>query len=141
MIYSQGILKSMFEKALFEKVKNDFRVRGFNIDLGYGEISANTAEPYIIQYSLDMDGTRQFLCNNDNFSDGVSFVQWNIYAGSISTSDFIYQQLFKFIQGLKKVGNYDIGLNLFQSNRNFPELNNGLAMSALAMQINYYKEI
>lgn len=129
----------MFEQLLFEYIRDNFKVDGFNLSFGYGEIPAQIKEPYIIQYSLDMDGTRQVLCNPDDFTDGESFTQWNIYAASQSSADYIYQKLFTFIQGIKQIGEYKIGLNLFNSNRNITNPNIGLYMSALAMQIQYYK--
>lgn len=129
----------MFEQLLFEKIRDEFKVEGFNLSFGYGEIPAKTKNPYIIQHTLDMDGTRQVLCNPDDFTDGDLFVQWNIYTTSASTSDFIYQKLFTFVQELKQLGEYKIGLNLFNSSRNLTEPDLGLFMTALAMQINYYK--
>ncbi len=94
----------MFEQLLFEYIKENFKVEGFNLSFGYGEIEPKTKEPYIIQYSLGMDGTRQVLCNEDNYTDGESFTQWNIYTGSQSTADYIYQQLFTFVESIKQLG-------------------------------------
>lgn len=129
----------MFEQLLFEYIKENFKVEGFNLSFGYGEIEPKTKEPYIIQHSLGMDGTRQVLCNEDNYTDGESFTQWNIYTGSQSTADYIYQKLFTFVSGIKKLGDYKIGLNIFDSGRSITNPDIGLYFSALTMQIQYYK--
>lgn len=129
----------MFEQFLFEYIKENFKVDGFNLSFGYGDIEPKTKEPYIIQYSLGMDGSRQVLCNEDNYTDGVSFVQWNIYTTSQSSADYIYQQLFKFIENIKQIGYYKIGLNQYNSSRTITNPNIGLYSSILAMQIQYYK--
>ena len=129
----------MFEQLLYEYIKENFKVEGFNLSFGYGEIEPKTKEPYIIQYSLGMDGSRQVLCNEDNYTDGESFTQWNIYTGSQSTADFIYQQLFTFVEGIKQLGDYKIGLNQYNSSRTMTNPDIGLYSSILAMQIQYYK--
>ena len=129
----------MFEQLLFEYIKENFKVEGFDLSFGYGEIHPKTKEPYIIQYSLGMDGTRQVLCNEDNYTDGESFTQWNIYTKSQSTSDYIYQQLFTFINTIKTVGDYKLGLVTFDSGRSITNPDTGLYFSALTMQIQYYK--
>ena len=60
----------MFEQLLFEYIRSNFKVEGFNFTFGYGEIPPKAKEPYIIQHSLSMDGTRRMLCNSDDFTDG-----------------------------------------------------------------------
>lgn len=129
----------MFEQLLFEYIKENFKVEGFNLSFGYGEIPPKTKKPYIIQYSLSMDGTGQVLCSADDYTDGVSITQWNIYTKSQTTSDYIYQKLFTFISGIKKLGDYKIGLNTFDSGRSITNPDIGLYFSALTMQIQYYQ--
>lgn len=109
------------------------------MSFGYGEISPKTKEPYIIQYSLGMNGTRQVLCNEDNYTDGESFTQWNIYTSSQSSADFINQELFKFVMDLPSLGEYKIGLVKLNSSRSFTEPSIGLYSSVIAFEINYYK--
>ncbi len=129
----------MFEQLLFEHLKNNFTVENFNLSFGYGEISPKTKQPYIIQHTLSMDGTRQVLCNPDNYTDGKSFAQWNIYTTAQSASDYIYQKLFTFIKNLPQLEDYKIGLITFNSGRSLHEPDLGLYMSALAFDIEYYK--
>ena len=129
----------MFEQLLYEYIKENFKVDGFNLSFGYGEIPSKTKAPYIIQYSLSMDGTGQVLCSADDYTDGVSITQWNIYTKSQTTSDYIYQKLFAFISGIKKLGDYKIGLNTFDSGRSITNPDIGLYFSALTMQIQYYQ--
>lgn len=129
----------MFEQLLFEYIRDNFKVDGFDLSFGYGEISPKTKEPYIIQYSLGMNGTRQVLCNEDNYTDGESFTQWNIYTSSQSSADFINQELFKFVMDLPSLGEYKIGLVKLNSSRSFTEPSIGLYSSVIAFEINYYK--
>lgn len=129
----------MFEQLLFEYIRDNFKVDGFDLSFGYGEISPKTKEPYIIQYSLGMNGTRQVLCNEDNYTDGESFTQWNIYTSSQSSADFINQELFKFVMDLPSLGGYKIGLVKLNSSRSFIEPSIGLYSSVIAFEINYYK--
>lgn len=129
----------MFEQLLYEYIKENFKVEGFDLSFGYGEIPSKTKAPYIIQYSLSMDGTGQVLCSADDYTDGVSITQWNIYTKSQTTSDYIYQKLFAFISGIKQLGDYKIGLNTFDSGRSITNPDIGLYFSALTMQIQYYK--
>ena len=129
----------MFEQLLYEYIKENFKVEGFNLSFGYGEIPSKTKAPYIIQYSLSMDGTGQVLCSSNDYTDGESITQWNIYTKSQSTSDYIYQKLFTFVSGIKKLGDYKIGLNTFDSGRSITNPDTGLYFSALTMQIQYYK--
>ncbi len=129
----------MFEQLLFEYIRSNFKVEGFNFTFGYGEIEPKTKQPYIIQHSLLMDGTQQVLCNDNNFSDGMSFTQWNIYTSSQSSADFINQELFKFVMDLPSLGGYKIGLVKLNSSRSFIEPSIGLYSSVIAFEINYYK--
>lgn len=129
----------MFEQLLYEYIKENFKVEGFNLSFGYGEIPSKTKAPYIIQYSLSMDGTGQVLCSSNDYTDGESITQWNIYTKSQTTSDYIYQKLFTFVSGIKKLGDYKIGLNIFDSGRSITNPDIGLYFSALTMQIQYYK--
>ena len=129
----------MFEQLLYEYIKENFKVEGFNLSFGYGEIPSKTKAPYIIQHSLSMDGTGQVLCSSNDYTDGESITQWNIYTKSQTTSDYIYQKLFTFVSGIKKLGDYKIGLNTFDSGRSITNPDIGLYFSALTMQIQYYK--
>ena len=129
----------MFEQLLYEYIKDNFKLEGFNLSFGYGEIPSKTKAPYIIQYSLSMDGTGQVLCSNRDYKDGESIIQWNIYTKSQSTSDYIYQQLFTFINTIKTIGDYKLGLVTFDSGRSITNPDTGLYFSALTMQIQYYQ--
>lgn len=129
----------MFEQALFEEIQKNFKAGAFELSFGYGEIDESAKEPYIIQYTNDMDGTRQVLCNQDDFKDGRSFVQWNIYASNVSNADYIAKELMSFIAGLKQVGSYQIILNNHQSTRNFPNINTGLTINTISREFTYRK--
>ena len=65
----------MFEKELFEKIKKEFKLDNVELNFGYGEIDSETQLPYIIQDSLEMNGSRHVLANNDDFTDGGIFLQ------------------------------------------------------------------
>ncbi len=130
----------MFEKELFEKIKNEFKLDNVELNFGYGEIDSETQLPYIIQYSLEMDGSRHVLANDDDFTDGKSLIQWNVCSADMLNSDLIVQELFKFILMTNQVNGYRLGLKLLEESEDKKDLNNDLSLSKLVMRINYTKE-
>ena len=130
----------MFEKELFEKIKNEFKLDNVELHFGYGKLDSETQLPYLIQYSLEMDGSRQVLANDDDFTDGKSLIQWNVCSTDMLNSDFIVQELFKFILNTKQINCYRLGLKLLEEFEEKKDLNNDLSLSKLVMRINYTKE-
>lgn len=134
----------MFEKVLFKYIKDNFTITGLNISFGFGEVSVTTKAPYIIQYSLNANGDCQVLCNDNNFSDGEAFIQWNIYHSNFSNAFFIKHELMKFIGQLKTVEcegiKYDILYNIGESSPSGIDLTNGLAAEVVARSFTYNKK-
>ena len=130
----------MFEKELFEKIKKEFKLDNVELNFGYGGIDSETQLPYIIQDSLEMNGSRHVLANNDDFTDGKSLIQWNVCSADMLNSDLIVQELFKFILMTNQVNGYRLGLKLLEENEDKKDLNNDLSLSKLVMRINYTKE-
>lgn len=130
----------MFEKELFEKIKKEFKLDNVELSFGYGGIDSETQLPYIIQDSLEMNGSRHVLANNDDFTDGKSLIQWKVCSADMLNSDLIVQELFKFILITNQVNGYRLGLKLLEENEDKKDLNNDLSLSKLVMRINYTKE-
>lgn len=130
----------MFEKELFEKIKKEFKLDNVELNFGYGGIDSETQLPYIIQDSLEMNGSRHVLANNDDFTDGKSLIQWKVCSSDMLNSDLIVQELFKFILMTNQVNGYRLGLKLLEENEDKKDLNNDLSLSKLVMRINYTKE-
>ena len=130
----------MFEKELFEKIKKEFKLDNVELNFGYGGIDSETQLPYIIQDSLEMNGSRHVLANNDDFTDGKSLIQWKVCSADMLNSDLIVQELFKFILMTNQVNGYRLGLKLLEENEDKKDLNNDLSLSKLVMRINYTKE-
>lgn len=128
---------NMFEKELFEEIKTNFSVTNFSIGFGFGEISEKQKAPYIIMYPINNDGTRQVLCDDDNYTDGDISIQFNVYAVDYSNALYIGKQLDIFLAGLKVLTNYRILLNNNEVTRGFPDLNTGLSLETVTRRFTY----
>jgi len=134
----------MFEEALFTDIKTNFKVTGFTLSFGFGKVSETTKAPYIIQYSLDTDGDAQFLCNKDDFTDGQSFIQWNIYTTNPSNGFYLKTELMKYVASLDKLtlgtNTYIINQNTHSSSPSGIDENTGLFVEIVARDITYNKK-
>lgn len=133
----------MFEELLFNYIAENFRLTGFACEFGFGTIPDQTQAPYIIQYSLDTNGDRKFLCNADDFTDGEAFIQWNIYCSEPSNAYFIKQKLMAFIAGLKHLtsnnNEYMIQLNTGETSPSGTDPNTGLFVEIVSRSFTYNK--
>ncbi|PNX49895.1 MAG: hypothetical protein BV457_00210 [Thermoplasmata archaeon M9B1D] len=94
----------MFEQAIYDYIKNNFTVSGFTLKFGFGDIGEDNQYPYIIQNSLDADGSRPDVCADNQFTKGgIASLQWTIYHKNISNAFYIKRQLDKFISAIKKL--------------------------------------
>lgn len=134
----------MFEQALFSDISTNFKVTGFTLGFGFGKVPETTKAPYIIQYSLDTDGDAQFLCNEDDFTDGQSFIQWNIYTTNPSNGFYLKTELMKYIASLDKLtlgtNTYIINQNTHSSSPSGIDENTGLFVEIVARDITYNKK-
>ena len=127
----------MFEQELFNYIKANFTVDKFNIKLYYGEASENTKQPYIVMFALDIDGTKQVLCNENNYTDGESYIQFNLYGLDASNLIFIKQKLDIFLAGINVLTNYRVLLNTHEGARGGFLDNTGLKMETLTRNFTY----
>lgn len=133
----------MFEQFLFNTIKNNFTVSGYTLAFGFGRVPSTTKQPYIIQYSLDTDGDAQFLCNEDDFTDGQAFIQWNIYTDNPEKGFYLKTELMKYVASLDKVtlggATYIINQNTHSSSPSGVDENTGLFVEIVARDITYNK--
>lgn len=134
----------MFEEALFRYIESNFTVTNFTLNFGYGEIEDGTAAPYIIQWNLDTDGSRRTLNNADDFTDGSAFIQWTIYCSNALNATYLQQQLFTFINSLRKIiydgKTYSIETNEHASSPGSKDATTGLFAVIVTQDITYHKE-
>ena len=127
----------MFEKELFTYLKENFTTQYFKIVFGFGEIEEKTKAPYIVLFPLNNDGTRQVLCDSDNYTDGDVSIQFSIYAADYSNALYIGRQLDEFLAELKLLPNYRILLNQHETNRGFSSINNALSLETISRRFTY----
>lgn len=134
----------MFEQAIFEYMRDNFTVSGFTLHFGFGKIADKTVSPYIIQYNLDTNGDRDVLCNNDDFTDGEAFIQWNIYCTSPTNAFYIKTELMKFIANLEvltlNTDTYLVEINEHSNSPSGIDENTGLFVEVVARDITYNKQ-
>ena len=107
----------MFEKELFNYIKANFTVPKFDIKVYFGDAPQNTKQPYIVMFPLDIDGTKQVLCNENNYTDGESYIQFNIYGLDVSNLIYIKQKLDIFLAELNVLPSYRVLLNQHEGAR------------------------
>lgn len=129
----------MFEQELFNYIANNFEVEGFNIGFWFGEVEESQKAPYIVMYPLNNDGTRQVLCDIDDYTDGRTSIQFNIYDVDYSNALYIGRQLDIFLADLKYLPSYRILLNNNEVIRGFPTVNNGLTLETVTRLFSYHK--
>lgn len=127
----------MFEQELFNYISNNFVVERFTLGFGFGEVPETQKSPYIVMYPLNNDGTRQVLCDNDDYTDGRVSMQFNIYDVDYSNACYIGRQLDIFLANLKYLPNYRILLNNNEVIRGFNNVNNGLTLETVTRLFTY----
>lgn len=127
----------MFEQELLNKIKNDFTVSGFTLSFGFGEIAESAKAPYIVMYPLNNDGTRQVLCDNDDYTDGATSIQFSVYDVDYSNACYIGRQLDTFLSDLRYLTHYSIILNNTEVIRGFPNTNTGITLETVTRRFTY----
>lgn len=127
----------MFEKELFNYIKSNFSLDNFNIKFYFGEAPQSTKQPYIVMYSLDIDGTKEVLCNENNYTDGESYVQFNIYGLDASNILYIKQKLDTFLATTNLLPSYRVLLNIHEGARGGFIENTGLKVETLTRTFTY----
>ena len=127
----------MFEKELFNYIKANFSLDNFNIKFYFGEAPESTKQPYIVMYPLDIDGTKQVLCNENNYTDGESYIQFSIYGLDSSNILYIKKELDTFLASLNLIPNYRILLNRHEGARGGFTENTGLKIETLTRTFTY----
>ncbi len=126
----------MFEQEIFEYLQDNFTLVN---SVYFGEANSNAKAPYIVQYSLDTDGTRKVLCHSDDFTDGEAFIQWNIYDPDPTHAFYLKTELMKALSQIDVLDNYRILLNNHSSSPSGTDLNTGLFVEVVSREITYTK--
>lgn len=129
----------MFEQELFNEIKNNFSVTSFTLSFGFGEVPESTKAPYIVMYPLNNDGTRQVLCDNDDYTDGETSIQFSIYDVDYSNACYIGRELDIFLSNLRYLTHYNIVLNNSEVIRGFPNTNTALLTETVTRLFSYQK--
>lgn len=129
----------MFEKELFNYIKENFKLSGFNVSFGFGEVKDTTKSPYVVMYVLNNDGTRQVLCDIDDYTDGQVSIQFSIYATNYSNAMYIGKELDTFLANIKSLSSYMVILNNHEVTRGFPDINTGLSLNTVTRLFTYTK--
>lgn len=131
----------MFEQELFNEINENFSdslsSSWSDVPVYFGEAPESQNAPYIVMYPINNDGTRQVLCDNDDYTDGETSIQFNIYALDYSNAMYIGRQLDIFLANLKVLTNYRILLNNHEVIRGFPETNTGLCLETVTRLFTY----
>lgn len=127
----------MFEQELLNEISENFSVEGFDIGFGFGEVDETQKAPYIVMYPLNNDGTRQVLCDIDDYTDGRTSIQFSIYDVDYSNACYIGRELDKFLANLKYLPSYRILLNNNEVIRGFNTVNNGLTLETVTRLFTY----
>lgn len=131
----------MFEKELFEYIKANFLENlpslWQNVSIFFGEAPEAQKAPYIVMYPLNPNGTRQVLCNNDNYTDGRVSIQFNIYDKDYSNAFYLGRELSKFLADIEYLPNYHVLLNNHENIRGFPDISNGLCLETVTRYFTY----
>lgn len=130
----------MFEQELLNEITENFSVQGFNITVGFGEVPEETKAPYIVMYPLNNDGTRQVLCDIDDYTDGRTSIQFSVYDVDYSNACYIGRQLDIFLASIKILPHYRVLLNNNEVIRGFNTVNNGLTLETITRLFTYHKE-
>ena len=88
-------------------------------------------------FPLDIDGTKQVLCNDNNYTDGESYIQFNIYGPAVSNIIFIKQQLDIFLAELNVLPSYRVLLNQHEGARGGFIDDTGLKIETLTRNFTY----
>lgn len=127
----------MFEKELFNYIKANFSLNNFNIKFYFGEAPESTKQPYIVMYPLDTDGTKQVLCNENDYTDGESYIQFSIYGLDASNLIYIKQELDKFLALLDIIPYYRVLLDNHEGARGGFSSNTNLKIETLTRTFTY----
>lgn len=130
----------MFEQELFNYIADNFEVEGFNLGFGFGEVVESQKAPYIVMFPLNNDGTRQVLCDIDDYTDGRTSIQFSIYDVDYSNAMYIGRQLDIFLANLKYLPSYQVLLNNSEVIRGFNTVNNGLTLETVTRLFTYTKK-
>lgn len=130
----------MFEQELYNHIKDNFTLVGFNLTIGFGEVPESTKAPYIVMYPLNNDGTRQVLCDTDDYTDGRTSIQFSIYDVDYSNACYIGRQLDIFLAEIDLLPSYRVLLNNNEVIRGFPTVNTALSLETVTRLFTYHKK-
>ena len=133
----------MFEKELFEEITTNFidslPELWQNVTVYFGDVPENQKAPYIVMYPINNNGTRQVLCDDDDYTDGETSIQFNVYDVDYSNAMYLGKQLDIFLADLEILENYRILLNNHEVIRGFPDTNTGLCLETVTRLFTYTK--
>ena len=131
----------MFEKELFEHIQNNFNEylpeawQGVNVY--FGEVPEVQKAPYIVMYPISNNGTRQVLCDNDDYTDGAISIQFNVYAPDYTNALYLGKKLDVFLTEIDVLDSFYIMLNNHENIRGFPDISNGLSLETITRHFTY----
>lgn len=131
----------MFEQELYNEIAQNF-INGLpdvwqNTGVYFGEAPENQKAPYIVMYPLNNNGTRQVLCDVDDYTDGATSIQFNIYDTDYSNAMYLGRQLDIFLAEIRILSSYRIMLNNNEVIRGFPTVNTGLSLETVTRYFTY----
>ena len=131
----------MFEKELYNELTANFITslpEAWQVcSIYFGDAPEETQAPYIVMYPLNNDGTRQVLCDTDNYTDGATSIQFSVYDVDYSNASFLGRQLDIYLAQLRLLDNYRILINNNEVIRGFPNVNTGLSLETVTRAFTY----
>ena len=88
-------------------------------------------------FPLNNDGTRQVLCDDDDYTDGQTSIQFSVYAKNYKNASYIGRQLDIFLSGLRYLTDYQITLNNTEVVRGFDNIDTGLSLETVTRLFAY----
>ena len=129
----------MFEQELYNKITNKFNIEGFTLGFGFGEVIESQKAPYIVMFPLNNDGTKQVLCDDNDYTDGDLSVQFNVYDVDYSNACYIARQLDIFLAELNLLDTYRILINNHETTRGNAGTHPALSLETITRRFTYTK--
>ena len=129
----------MFEQELFNFIRDNFFLDEYEIEIYFSEAPQTTKAPYIVLYPLNIDGTRTVICNDDDFTDGESLMQFSIYDIDPTNAFYIKHELMKFLQSIEFISHYRVLLDINEGARGGLIENTGLFLETITQTFRYTK--